>query len=58
MRGRRVVVTVSGERREGTVVETAYTVQGGEPVVAVALDRPLPDGRSRYLAAMDDVEAV
>lgn len=51
-------MTVADERREGTVVERAYTVKGGEPVVAVALDRALPDGRSRYLASVDDVEAL
>ena len=58
MEGTRVAVTVDGERREGTVVEATYTVKGGSPVVAVALDEPLADGRDQYLAPLDETEAI
>lgn len=54
MQGRRVAVTVDGDRREGTVVEATYTLRGGEPVVAVALDG---DDR-RHLAPLSATEPI
>ncbi|WP_276257485.1 hypothetical protein [Haloglomus litoreum] len=56
--GARVAVTLDGERRTGEVVRTTYTTKYGQPLVAVALDEPLPDGRDRYLARADAVERV
>lgn len=56
MRGARVAVAVDGERRRGTVVDVTYTVKGGEPVLTVDLDEPLPDGRERFAASPADVD--
>lgn len=58
MEGDRVAFTVDGERYEGTVVRRTYTVKGGEPVVAVDLDDPLPDGRERHLVPATDTEPI
>jgi len=54
--GRRVVVTIDGVERAGEVVRTTYTAKYGQPLVAVALDTPLPDGRDQYLAVAEAVE--
>ncbi|PSP99571.1 hypothetical protein BRC89_04270 [Halobacteriales archaeon QS_4_70_19] len=54
--GRRVVVTIDGVERAGEVVRTTYTAKYGQPLVAVALDIPLPDGRDQYLAVAEAVE--
>jgi hypothetical protein len=56
--GARVAVTLDGERRTGEVVQTTYTAKYGQPLVTVALDEPLPDGRERHLAHADTVERV
>jgi hypothetical protein len=56
--GARVAVTLDGERRTGQVVRTTYTTKYGQPLVAVALDDPLPDGRDQYLARADAVERL
>lgn len=58
MKGERVAVVVDGHRYEGTVTGSAYTVKGGEPVVAVALDDELPDGRERYLVALGETQSL
>lgn len=58
MEGTRVVVTVDGDRRAGTVASVAYTVKGGQPVLTVALDEPLPDGREQFPAAPDAVDVT
>ncbi|WP_254822583.1 hypothetical protein [Haloglomus halophilum] len=56
--GATVAVTVDGQQRTGTVLRTTYTAKYGQPLVAVALDEPLPDGREQYLARADTVERV
>lgn len=56
--GTRVAVTVDGEERTGEVLRTTYTTKYGQPLVAVALDEPLPDGRDQHLARADTVERV
>jgi hypothetical protein len=54
--GTRVAVSVDGERRTGVVVDWEYTVKYGQPLFAVALDEPLPDGRDRHLAHAESIE--
>jgi hypothetical protein len=54
--GARVAVRIDGERRTGAVIRTTYTSKYGQPLVAVALDEPLPDGREQHVALADAVE--
>lgn len=54
----RVAVTVDGDRYVGTVVTETYTPKGGEPVLSVELDQPMPDGRRRYAAGPDEVTVI
>jgi hypothetical protein len=53
--GTTVAVTVDGAERTGVVLRTTYTAKYGQPLVAIALDEPLPDGRERHLALADNV---
>jgi hypothetical protein len=56
LEGATVAVTVDGTERTGVVLRTTYTAKYGQPLVAVALDEPLPDGRERHIALADAVE--
>jgi hypothetical protein len=54
--GARVAVAVDGERYEGIVERATYTPNGGQPVLALKLDRSLPDGRERIAVHAETVE--
>lgn len=56
LQGAKVAVTVDGAERTGVVLRATYTAKYGQPLVAVVLDKPLPDGRERHLALADTVE--
>jgi len=56
LEGAAVAVTVDGAERTGVVLRTTYTAKYGQPLVAVALDEPLPDGREQHIARADAVE--
>jgi len=51
--GRRVETSVAGATRQGTVTAVTYTLKGGQPVAAVELDEPAPDGREEVAMAVD-----
>jgi hypothetical protein len=53
--GQRVRVTLGGRRRSGTVADVTYTPKRGDPVVAVELDEPGPDGRTSVAVGPDEV---
>jgi hypothetical protein len=50
-----VRVTLGGRRRSGTVADVTYTPKRGDPVVAVELDEPGPDGRTSVAVGPDEV---
>ena len=48
-------MTIDGDELYGTVTEVSHTPKGGQTVVALTLDEPMPDGRDTVVLGLDEL---